>query len=55
MNPEDELILELKIKIGKKVPAMFRRMAKNMLEQNKDVIIDWLKENKHLVKEVIEK
>jgi len=55
LNAEDELILKLKIKIDKKVPAMFRRMAKNMLEQNKDVIVDWLKENKHLVKEVIEK
>jgi len=55
LNAEDELILKLQIKIGKKVPVMFRRMAKNMLEKNKDVIVDWLKENKYLVKEVIEK
>jgi len=29
-------------------------MAENMLESNKDVIIIWLKENKELVKQVIE-
>jgi hypothetical protein len=54
LNPEDELISKLKIEVGKQVPAMFRRMAVNMLEQNKEVIINWLKENKHLVKEVIQ-
>ena len=53
MNPEDELISKLKIEVGKQVPTIFRRMAVNMLEQNKEVIINWLKENKHLVKEVI--
>jgi flagellin-specific chaperone FliS len=54
MNPEDELISKLKMKIGKQLPALYRGMAEQMLEQNKEVIIKWLKENKNLVKEVIE-
>ncbi|MDG6223814.1 MAG: hypothetical protein IAX21_02580 [Candidatus Bathyarchaeota archaeon] len=54
MNAEDELISKLKAEIGKSLPAMFAGMAENMLENNKDVIITWLKDNKHLVKEVIE-
>ena len=55
MNPEDELISKLKEAIGKKLPAMYRELAKGMLDQNKETIINWLKDNKHLVKEVIEK
>ena len=54
MNPEDELISKLKMEIGEQLPAVFRGMALEMLEQNKEIIIKWLKENKHLVKEVIE-
>jgi len=33
---------------------MFAGMAESMLENNKEVIINWLKENKDLVKDVIE-
>ena len=54
LNAEDELISKLKQEIGKKVPSMFAGMAESMLESNKEVIINWLKENKDLVKEVIE-
>jgi len=54
LNAEDELISKLKTEIGKQLPAMFRGMAEEMLEKNKDVIINCLKENKDLVKEVIE-
>ncbi|GAG38986.1 unnamed protein product [marine sediment metagenome] len=54
MNTEDELISKLKQEIGKALPPMFAGMAENMLESNKDVIIKWLKDNKDLVKEVIE-
>jgi hypothetical protein len=54
LNPEDELISKLKMEIGKQMPAIYRGIAGQMLEQNKDVIIKWLKENKRLVKEVIE-
>ena len=54
LNAEDELIAKLKQEIGKTVPSMFAGMAENMLESNKDVIINWLKENKDLVKQVIE-
>jgi hypothetical protein len=54
LNPEDELISKLKMEIGKQLPAVYRGMAGQMLEQNKEVIIKWLKENKNLVKEVIE-
>jgi len=54
LNAEDELISKLKQEIGKKVPSMFAGMAENMLENNKDVIINWLKDNKDLVKQVIE-
>jgi hypothetical protein len=54
LNPEDELISKLKIEICKQLPAMFRGMAEEMLEQNKEIIINCLKENKNLVKEVIE-
>ncbi|MHC3128828.1 MAG: hypothetical protein IBV52_01965 [Candidatus Bathyarchaeota archaeon] len=54
MNTEDELISKLKIEIGKALPPMFSGMAESMLESNKDVIIKWLKDNKDLVKEVIE-
>lgn len=54
MNAEDELVSKLKKEIGKTLPPMFSGMAENMLESNKDVIINWLKDNKNLVKEVIE-
>ena len=54
MNAEDELISKLAQEIGKTLPPMFAGMAENMLENNKDVIINWLKENKDLVKQVIE-
>ena len=54
LNAEDQLISKLKSEIGKTLPAMFAGMAENMLENNKDVIIAWLKDNKELVKEVIE-
>ena len=54
LNAEDELISKLKQEIGKTVPSMFAGMAESMLENNKEVIINWLKENKDLVKEVIE-
>ena len=54
MNAEDELISKLKVEIGEQLPAMFRGMALEMLEQNREIIINWLKENKDLVKEVIE-
>lgn len=54
MNAEDELVSKLKAEIGKKLPPMFAGMAENMLQSNKDVIIKWLKENKSLVKQVIE-
>jgi len=54
LNVEDELISKLKAEIGKTLPPMFSGMATNMLESNKDVIINWLKENKDLVKQVIE-
>ena len=55
MTPEDELISKLKIEIGKQLPEVFRGIAEQMLEQNKEVIINCLKENKDLVKEVIER
>ena len=54
MNAEDELVSKLRIEIGKALPPMFSGMAENMLESNKDVIVKWLKENKDLVKQVIE-
>ena len=54
MNAEEELISKLKTEIGKALPSMFAGMAEEMLESNKDVIITWLKENKDLVKQVIE-
>lgn len=54
MNPEDELISKLKAEIGKTLPSMFAGMAEDMLESNKEVIINWLKENKDLVKKIIE-
>ena len=53
MNAEDELVSKLKAEIGKTLPPMFSGMAENLLENNKDVIINWLKENKDLVKQVI--
>ena len=54
LDAQDELISKLKQEIGKNLPPMFSGMAENMLENNKDVIINWLKDNKDLVKEVIE-
>lgn len=54
MDPEDELISKLKTEIGKQLPEVFRGMAEQMLVINKEVIINWLKDNKDLVKEVIE-
>ena len=54
LNAEDELVSKLKQEIGKTLPPMFSGMAENMLENNKDVIINWLKDNKDLVTQVIE-
>ena len=54
LNAEDELISKLKVAIGEQLPAMFRGIALEMLEKNREIIINWLKENKDLVKEVIE-
>jgi hypothetical protein len=54
LNAEDELMSKLKAEIGKTLPPMIAGMAENMLETNKDVILNWLKENKDLVKQVIE-
>jgi hypothetical protein len=54
LNAEDELISKLKAEIGKTLPPMIGAMAENMLDKNKDVIIKWLKDNKELVKQVIE-
>jgi hypothetical protein len=54
LNAEDELISKLKQEIGKTVPSVFSGIAQDMMEKNKEVIINWLKENKELVKEVIE-
>ena len=54
MNIEDELIDKLKVRIGKTLPSMFVGMAEDMLENNKDEIINWLKENKDLVKKIID-
>lgn len=55
MNAEDELVDKLKTEIGKTLPPMVAGMAENMLDKNKTVIINWLKDNKDLVKEIIEK
>jgi hypothetical protein len=54
LNAEDELFSKLKEEMGKQLPVMYRNLAEGMLEQNKEVIINWLKENKQLVKKVIE-
>jgi hypothetical protein len=54
LNAEDELISKLKVEMGKQLPVMYRGLAEGMLEQNKQIIIKWLKENKQLVKELIE-
>jgi hypothetical protein len=54
LNAEDELVSKLKQEIGKTLPPMFAGMAENMLDSNKDVIINWLKDNKDLVKQIIE-
>jgi hypothetical protein len=54
LNAENELIAKLKVEMGKRLPKMYGELAGGMLEQNKDVIMNWLKENKQLVREVIE-
>ena len=54
MNARDELISRLKQEIGKTIPSVFAAIAENMLENNKEIIITWLKDNKDLVKEVID-
>jgi hypothetical protein len=54
LNAEDELVSKLKQEIGKTLPPMIGAMAENMLDKNQDIIIKWLRENKELVKEVIE-
>jgi hypothetical protein len=48
------LISKLKSEIGKTLPPMVAGMAESMLAKNKEVIINWLKDNKDLVKEVIQ-
>ena len=51
MNAEDELISKLKTEIGKTLPPMFSGMAENMLETNKDVILNWLKEKQKILED----
>ena len=54
LNAEEELITRLKRDMGNKMPGAFAGMARNMIEKNKALIIQWWKDNKDLVKEVIE-
>lgn len=54
MNAEKELITSLKRDMGSKMPRAFAGIARDMIEKNKALIIQWLKDNKDLVKEVIE-
>jgi len=54
LNAEKELITSLKRDMGSKMPRAFAGIARDMIEKNKALIIQWLKSNKNLVKEVIE-
>jgi hypothetical protein len=54
LNAEEELITRLKQDMGDKMPRAFAGIARDMIEKNKALIIQWLKDNKDLVKEVIE-
>lgn len=54
LNAEDELINNLKQDMGDEMPRAFAGIARDMIEKNKALIIQWLKDNKDLVKEVIE-
>lgn len=54
LNAEEELITNLKRDMGDKMPRAFVGIARDMIEKNKALIIQWLKNNKDLVREVIE-
>jgi hypothetical protein len=54
LSAEDELISKFKVAIGEQLPAMFRGIYLEMLEKKREIILNWLKDNKDLVKEVIE-
>ena len=54
MSAEEELITNLKQEMGDKMPRALAGLARNMIEKNKALIIQWLKDNKDLVKKVIE-
>gem|GEM_PF-2024827 len=54
MNAEEELITRLKQDMGGEMPRAFAGIARDMIEKNKALIIQWLRDNKDLVKEVIE-
>jgi hypothetical protein len=54
LNAEDELINRLKQDMGDEMPRAFAGIARDMIEKHKALIIQWLKDNKNLVKEVIE-
>jgi hypothetical protein len=54
LNAQDELINNLKRDMGDEMPRAFAGIARDMIEKNKALIIQWLKDNKDLVKEVIE-
>jgi hypothetical protein len=54
LNAEEELITRLKRDMGDEMPNAVAGIARGMIEKNKAHIIQWLKDNKDLVKEVIE-
>jgi hypothetical protein len=54
LNAEEELITRLKRDMGDEMPNAVAGIARGMIEKNKAHIIQWLKANKDLVKEVIE-
>ena len=54
LNAEEELITRLKQDMGDEMPNAIAGIARSMIEKNKAHIIQWLKDNKEIVKEVIE-
>jgi len=54
LNAEEELITRLKKDMGDEMPNAIAGIARSMIEKNKTHIIQWLKDNKDIVKEVIE-
>jgi len=54
LSISEQLMEKLKSKIRPYIPTMFQGMVDDLIDTNRRLIVQWLKENKSLIMEVID-